>query len=60
VPQSLARRSRVCSKDHLMSCISDSSKFKEEAVLKHPFKVQGCSDLETCRENPAKAALGHM
>jgi hypothetical protein len=43
-----------------MSCISDSSKFKEEAVLKHPFKVQGCSDLETCRENPAKAALGHM
>ena len=60
VLQSLARRMRVCSEDHQMSCISNSSKFKEEAVMKHPFKVQGCSDLETCSENSAKAALGHM
>lgn len=40
VLQSLERRARVCSEDHQMSCISNSSKFKEEAVLKHPFKVQ--------------------
>jgi hypothetical protein len=43
-----------------MSYISNSSKFKEEAVLKHPFKVQGCPDLETCSESSAKGALGHM
>jgi hypothetical protein len=43
-----------------MSCISDSSKFQEEAVLKHPFEVQGCSDLGICSENSAKGALGHM
>jgi hypothetical protein len=43
-----------------MSYISNSSKFQEEAVLKHPFKVQGCSDLGTCSANSAKGALGHM
>jgi hypothetical protein len=50
VLQSLVMRARVCSEDHHMSCISNSSKFKE-AVLKHPFKVQGCSDLETYSQN---------
>jgi hypothetical protein len=56
VLQSLVRK-RVCSEDHQMSCISNSSKFQEEAVLKYPFKVQGCSDLGTCCEKFSRGGV---